>query len=136
MSFVPKTLQQEVWQRAGGLCEYCRLPERLTRLPFQIDHVIAEKHGGRTALDNLALSCLHCNAFKGPNIAGIDGDTGEIVRLFQPPKDSWPEHFYWEGPALRGKTPLGRATISVLEINLPSRVALREALIEEGVFPL
>ena len=33
------------------------------------------------------------------------------------------------------RTPTGRATIAVLEINLPLRVAFRQTLIEEGVFP-
>jgi hypothetical protein len=28
-----------------------------TLLPFQIDHVISEKHGGATTPQNLALSC-------------------------------------------------------------------------------
>jgi hypothetical protein len=27
-------------------------------LPFQIDHIIAEKHHGPTVAENLALSCL------------------------------------------------------------------------------
>ena len=32
-------------------------------------------------------------------------------------------------------TPIGRATVIVLEINLDYRIDLREGLIEEGVFP-
>ncbi len=36
---------------------------------------------------------------------------------------------------LKGKTPVGRVTVYVLAINLSFRVALRRALIEEGVFP-
>ena len=32
--------------------------------------LIAEKHGGLTVPDNLALSCERCNSHKGPNIAG------------------------------------------------------------------
>ena len=34
-----------------------------------------------------------------------------------------------------GKTPVGTVTIDVLAINLPYRIALRAALIEEGIFP-
>src|SRR5439155_7190530 len=45
----------------AGRCEYCRFPARLTRVPFQIDHIIAEKHGGRTTFENLALSWFFCN---------------------------------------------------------------------------
>jgi hypothetical protein len=38
-------------------------------------------------------------------------------------------------PALVGLTPVGRTTIAVLEINLDYRVAFRQGLIDEGVFP-
>lgn len=48
------------------------MPQTLYRSPFQIDHIIARQHGGRTSPDNLALSCFHCNTHKGPNIARID----------------------------------------------------------------
>jgi 5-methylcytosine-specific restriction endonuclease McrA len=41
-------------------------------IPFEIDHIIAESHGGPTAAQNLALACYHCNSFKGANLAGID----------------------------------------------------------------
>jgi hypothetical protein len=51
---------------------------------FHVDHVVARQHGGRTDLSNLALACMHCNRHKGPNIAGSDPRTGEIVRLFDP----------------------------------------------------
>jgi hypothetical protein len=47
-------MQQQVREQAGSICEYCHLPEALTTLPFQIDHIIAEKHGGPTSLENLA----------------------------------------------------------------------------------
>ena len=50
--------------------------------PFHVDHVVSTQHGGETALDNLALARGDCNRRKGPNIAGRDPATGEIVRLF------------------------------------------------------
>ncbi len=123
-----------VAQRAGFRCEYCRLPERWTSLPFQLDHVIAEKHAGETSLDNLAYACLHCNSFKGPNLAGRDTETEEIVRLFDPRRDHWHDHFHWDGAVLCALTAIGRVTIAVLRINLPYRVAVRCSLMEEGVF--
>lgn len=87
-------LREAVARRAAYQCEYCRLPERWTSLPFQLDHVIAEKHEGETTLENLAYSCLHCNSFKGPNIAGRDKETDETVRLFDPRRDRWDDHFF------------------------------------------
>jgi hypothetical protein len=29
-----------VRQRAAGRCEYCRLPQKATHIPFEIDHII------------------------------------------------------------------------------------------------
>ncbi|OYV78619.1 MAG: hypothetical protein B7Z73_19520, partial [Planctomycetia bacterium 21-64-5] len=80
-------LERLVWQRANDACEYCRMPQALDAAPFQIDHIIAHKHGGVTEAENLALACLSCNLFKGPNIAGIDAETGAMTRLFHPRND-------------------------------------------------
>ena len=77
-------ISRAVWQRAGDRCEYCCLPARAYPLPFHVDHIVARKHGGQTVLENLALACLHCNRHKGPNIAGNDPNTGDVVRLFYP----------------------------------------------------
>jgi hypothetical protein len=104
-------------------------------IPFPIDHVIARQHGGPTRLANLALSCLHCNSHKGPNIAGLDPKTGKLTRLFNPRRQTWARHFRWEGAYLIGRTPVGRVTVAVLALNAPDAVTVREALIEEGLFP-
>jgi hypothetical protein len=130
-----ESLRGQVWERANGICEYCRLPSDYHPVPFQIDHIIAEKDHGLTEVSNLALSCFWCNVHKGPNIAGIDAESRQIVPLFHPRRDRWNKHFRWDGPLLLGSTPSGRATIDVLDMNHSVRVALRESLIAEGVFP-
>lgn len=130
-----ESLQAFVRQRARSHCEYCQMPSSLDPLVFQVDHIIAQKHRGETDPANLALSCFRCNVHKGPNIAGLDPKSGELVRLFHPRNDRWEEHFRWEGPTLIGLTTIGRVTIDVLEINNPVRVQFREQLIIEGVFP-
>ena len=79
-----QSLIDEVWQRAGSLCEYCRMPQQYDLLTFQVDHIIARKHHGADELENLALACFACNNHKGPNIAGMDTETNEVVRLFHP----------------------------------------------------
>lgn len=132
---ISEPLRRAVLRRSGEACEYCQMPQVLYPLPFQVDHVIAQQHGGKTGLDNLAYSCPRCNRNKGPNIASLDPDTGDLVRLFNPRKDVWSEHFQWRGPELVGVTATGRVTVMVLAVNTPSYVAVREALIEEGVFP-
>jgi hypothetical protein len=76
------TLARQVRERAGLACEYCRSPQSsYPTVPFPIDHIIARQHGGTTTAENLALSCLHDNTHKGPNIAGIDPRTGKVTRL-------------------------------------------------------
>lgn len=125
-------LARQVWERARSRCEYCRIPASGFPVLFHVDHIIARQHGGRTDLDNLALSCFHCNRHKGPNIAGID-KSGAVVRLFHPRNDAWAAHFLWDGPELTGRTAVGRVTIGVLSINHPSMLAVRAALMREGV---
>lgn len=71
---------------------------------------------------------------QGPNIAGRDPVTGEIVPLFHPIKDQWRDHFEWNGPDLIGRTTVGRVTIHVLGINDLIRRDVRAALLREGSF--
>jgi hypothetical protein len=125
----------EVWRRAGQVCEYCHMPQVYYPTVFEIDHVIAKQHGGLAVLSNLALACLRCNGHKGPNIAGLDPRTNKLTKLFNPRQHKWDRHFRWDGAFLVGKTPIGRTTVSVLAINGPSLLGLREALIEDGLFP-
>lgn len=128
------SFKRRVWQRANGVCEYCRMPREFYLAPYQIDHIVAEKHGGKTTLSNTALACYHCNLHKGPNIAGIESTSGRTVRLFHPRKDRWSDHFRWHGAILFGRTAVGRVTIQVLEINHPAYVLVRQALMDAGVF--
>src|SRR5947208_2889990 len=130
-----RELEEFVWQRARHCCEYCQVAQVDDRLPFEIDHIIALKHRGPTRASNLCLACFACNNHKGPNIAGVDPRTKKIVPLFNPRRHQWRRHFRWDGPILVGLTPIGRTTIAVLEINLDYRIAFRQGLIEEGVFP-
>jgi hypothetical protein len=131
-----ESLAQEVRQRAGGLCEYCRMPQMFyPTVTFPIDHIIAKQHRGATRLSNLALSCIHCNSYKGTNLAGIDPRTRTLTRLFNPRRQKWDRHFRWNGPYLVGKTAVGRTTVEVLAMNHPDVIEVREELIEEGLFP-
>jgi 5-methylcytosine-specific restriction endonuclease McrA len=86
-------LADTVRRRAGDHCEYCRLPQSAFRRAFHIEHIVARQHGGTAGIDNLALACWPCNLKKGPNLTGIDPQTGQITPLFHPREDDWPEHF-------------------------------------------
>jgi hypothetical protein len=78
--------------------------------------------------------CSFCNGYKGPCIAGHDPRTGKLTPLFNLRRHKWTHHFRYQGGELIGRTAIGRTTIEVLQINLPNRVALRELLMEDGLF--
>jgi hypothetical protein len=128
------SLAREVRQRAGHRCEYCHFPEGYHPAPFEIDHIIALQHGGPTVLPNLALACLRCNAFKGPNIASLDPKSKRLVPLFNPRRHKWKRHFRWDGSILVGLSGIGRATIRILGINESEAIRARKALLAEGVW--
>jgi hypothetical protein len=111
------------------------MPQEFDRVTFEVEHVIPEKHGGLAVLGNLALSCFFCNRYKGPNLSGLDPVTGLLTSLYDPRRDVWSEHFYWDAAVLRGHTPRARATITVLRINDAPRVAHRALSIAVGDFP-
>ena len=125
--------------RAQNACEYCRLPQRASILPHQIDHIIAQQHMGSDAASNLCLCCLRCNLKKGPNIASTDPAVQSeyrIVALFHPRKQHWPEHFQLrEDGRIEGVTPEGRATMRLLDFNAEERVQLRRLLMQQGWQP-
>lgn len=129
------SLIELVWMRAGNACEYCLMPQAFYPTVYQIDHVIARQHDGPTVSRNLALSCLHCNSHKGPNIAGRDKRTKRLTPIFNPRRHHWPRHFRWDGPLIVGRTPIGRVTVAVLNMNGEFLVRLREELMRDGLFP-
>lgn len=120
-----------VRDRARHTCEYCQLAVRdAPFLAFQVDHIVARQHGGSDDPDNLALACLWCNLYKGPNLSGIDPASDKITPLFHPRRELWYTHFALQGIHIIGQTPTGRATVRVLNMNMPERVELRIELID------
>lgn len=70
-----------------------------------------------------------CNNKKGPNLSGIDPDTGELTRLFNPRTDTWNAHFWLESDGLIvGLTPIGRTIAYVLGVNVAVRVQIRRVI--------
>ncbi len=127
-------VERLVRKRAAGRCEYCRLPQRWSRVPFEIDHIIPLKHRGRTVAGNLALACYYCNVYKGPNLSGLEPATGKLTRLYHPRRHQWQYHFRFDGSTLTGRTAIGRTTVYVLQMNHPQMVALRGILMAGSVF--
>ena len=128
-------LRQQVRERAAGRCEYCLLPDRIELTgPFHVEHIIARQHRGTDDLSNLARACSRCNRHKGTNLSGVDPDSKTVVPLFNPRREKWVDHFEIVGAMIRGKSPLGRATAQLLQMNAERRVELRFELINEGLW--
>ena len=126
-------LRNLVRQRAGDRCEYCQLPQAsLPFVSFHVDHVVPRQHGGQDELSNLAWSCGRCNRKRGPNLSGIDPDTGQVVTLFNPRTQVWNDHFVMRGVEILGLTPTGRACVRLLDLNGRRRLQLREELEASG----
>jgi hypothetical protein len=136
MTYISVALRRKVEERAGNCCEYCRVHRSLRLIPYHIDHVISEKHGGQTALGNLCLSCYLCNKHKGSDVASVDWESGgTIVSLFNPRRHRWEDHFSLRGGEFTAYTAEARVTIALLQLNAPERITERELLIENGLYP-
>lgn len=131
---IPSALRRLVSQRAGHRCEYCLFPQAVALHRHEPDHIIPHQHSGVTDADNLALACLRCNRYKGPNVGSFDSLTGQLTPLFHPRRQSWEHHFQMVGAEIQPLTPEGRVTVRLLHLNDPARLSERQSLIEAGLF--
>jgi 5-methylcytosine-specific restriction endonuclease McrA len=121
-------------RRAQNSCEYCKVFVPDT---FEIEHIIPLVQEGSNDLDNLAVSCGGCNNRKGAKTSAIDPLTRLEVPLFHPRQDIWREHFLWNSDftQITGISPVGRATVELLQLNRAGLILLREVLFGNGNFP-
>jgi hypothetical protein len=126
-----------VAERAAHDCEYCRAPEAMFNLPFEVEHVIPPARGGADEESNWALACRSCNLYKGAHIDATDPETGATVPLFHPRQHDWNEHFRADAAsgAMTGLTRVGRATVSRLRLNTPQQLAARRQWMRLKLFP-
>lgn len=135
-TYIPAPLRDLVLRRAQYRCEYCLLhQDDETIYPHEIDHIVAEKHGGLTQADNLAYACFYCNRFKGTDLASIDPLSGTITPLFNPRTTSWSEHFVLDGAIIVPLTAIGRTTVQLFKLNRPIIVQRRHYLNQLGRYP-
>jgi hypothetical protein len=134
-SYVAADLRRLVEARADHLCEYCLIHMEDTYLGCQVDHVIAEKHGGATVGDNLSCACTFCNRAKGTDIGSIASSTGQFTRFYNPRTDRWADHFRLNGVVIEYHTPIGEATAGILGFNAPERLLERATLHAIGRYP-
>ncbi len=134
-TYISAALRRVVSERAEGRCEYCLYPEAASFLAFEVERIIAEKHGGATTADNLALACPYCNRFKGTDLGSLDPETGQLTPFFNPRTQRWDDHFRYEGAYIVPLTPEGRVTVAILRFNHPDRILERQPLISAGIYP-
>jgi hypothetical protein len=135
--YIRAKLRLEVVLRAGEICEYCLVHRDDACFGHAVDHVISAKHGGRTDMDNLALSCASCNQRKGTDIGSIVPRSGRFVGLFNPRRDVWNQHFRLSDDALiiHPRSDVGRVTVRLLGLNDFERQVERAQLREDGRYP-
>lgn len=129
VTYISASLRRLVEERANYCCEYCLLSNSLSFFPHEIDHIIAEKHGGVTDGNNLAFACWRCNRHKGSDLGSFDPNTGEFSFLFHPRQQLWSEHFELSlDKSIIGLTPEGRTTVILLQLNSDDRLKERQRL--------
>ncbi|MBC7807856.1 MAG: HNH endonuclease [Akkermansiaceae bacterium] len=133
-----KTIRDAVSLRAGARCEYCKSPSDIGSAPFNVEHIEPTVGGGADEVDNLAWSCVFCNASKAKVTKATDPATGDEVALFHPRHNEWTEHFAWDDiddSVVRGRTAIGRATENRLKLNREEIVNFRRLLRSIGRHP-
>jgi hypothetical protein len=134
-SDINEALRSEVAGRAQQRCEYCCIHEKDTGFRHQVDHIVSRKHGGKSTGENLAYACVLCNRSKGADVASVNEESGEIVRLFHPRRDSWADHFRLDASLIRARSEVGAVTLELLRFNAPERLAERGLLQTLGSYP-
>lgn len=137
MTRVSSLIRKQVIDRANDCCEYCLLAQGEDQFPYEIEHIIATKHGGQSTVANLAWSCLSCNKNKGSDIASNDPVTGDLVRLFNPRIQAWDDHFKLNphSSKIEGISPEGRVTVFLLKMNSREQLEYRQLATELGAYP-
>jgi hypothetical protein len=130
-------LRKRVAQRANFRCGYCLTEQRISGCKLTVDHILPESKGGKSDESNLWLACVDCNQIKGSRFQARDLETKRQVRLFNPCRQIWREHFKWsdDGTKIIGLTPRGRATVLALQMNRPELVFARRLWVQVGWWP-
>ena len=114
--YVPASLRRLVAQRAQGLCEYCLVHQDDTFLGCQVEHIVSEKHGGRSVESNLAYACVFCNRYKGSDVASISIRSAQLRSFFNPRGDRWRDHFRLDEAMIAPLTDVGEVTAAIMRL--------------------
>jgi len=117
--YLSTALRQRLVEIDDHRCAYCHTSQGNSGNPMVVDHLLPRSKGGATTFENLCFACYRCNLFKSSQVEAIDPLSGETVPLFHPRRNRWGDHFAWNEAGLRilGLTPIGRATVTALNMN-------------------
>ena len=134
---MPAAVRRRVAVATRFRCGYCLTSQRVIGPLLEVDHIIPEARGGSDDEENLCLACPLCNGHKADRVDAADPESGVAVRLFNPRRDQWRDHFEWssDGTVILGTTPIGRATVVALAMNHPDIVAARALWVTVGWHP-
>lgn len=134
---ISKDLEEKIRTQAKNCCGYCLVPQKLVSYKLEIEHLFPQGLGGTNEEENLWLACRQCNLIKGIKTKGLDPITLERVKIFNPRKQIWSEHFAFseDKSEIIGKTPCGRATVLALQLNSDLQKTAREFWRLTGIFP-
>jgi hypothetical protein len=134
---INKRLRERIRKQAGDQCGYCHSKQAYILGPLEVDHIIPVAAGGTNEESNLWLACRLRNSYKSVQVDGVDPLTAERVKLFNPRRQQWSEHFAWseDGSQIVGLTSCGRVTIIALQLNNVLAVLVRQAWIRAGWHP-
>ena len=92
------------------------IPEALSVVTFEFQHILPSSLGGATSIENLCLSCPTCNRYQSDRTFGAGNEQTRMTALFHPHLEAWNDHFSWSEDAteLIGLTPTGMATTGLI----------------------
>jgi HNH endonuclease len=134
---ISNALKQQVIERANGCCEFCLAQLRFSPNSFHVEHHVQIGRGGGNTAENLTLACPQCNLHKATRTEAVDPVTEQVVPIFHPRQMNWDEHFTWsyDTTQMVGETPIGRATVELVQTNRETLLNLRWALQQLGLHP-
>lgn len=91
--------RKNVWIRDKGCCQYCTQKVALDK--FTYDHVLPRSRGGKTAWDNIVVSCLKCNQRKEDRTP----EEAKMKLMNKPVKPKWLPGVSSNDPLMKGSIP-------------------------------
>jgi 5-methylcytosine-specific restriction endonuclease McrA len=134
---ISQKIKDKIRLLADNRCGYCLCRQEYVWDILEIDHIFPLAKGGKVSEENLWLICSSCNGAKYNKTEAFDSITENTVPIFNPRTQIWHEHFSWSknGTKIIGKTAVGRATITAVNLNRERFIKTRKHWVSAGWHP-